>query len=50
MILFDQSGATEYITPYSSDFTDPDLRPQIILDYNPLALEATTWAMIKAGF
>jgi len=49
-ILFDLAGTNEYITPYSSDFTDPDLRPQLILDYNPLALEATTWAMIKAGF
>jgi len=49
-ILFDMAGTEEYITPYSSDFPDPDLRPQLVLDYNPLALEGTTWALIKAGF
>jgi len=49
-ILFDLAGTTEYITPYSSDFTDPDLHPQLILDYNPLALDGTTWVLIKAGF
>ncbi len=53
LFFYNSTGSTtnDYMNVRSSDYTaDSSLRPKLVLDYTPSAIEEATWGEIKAAF
>lgn len=50
-ILFDEDTSSQrYLRVYSSDYSQTEFAPQLIMSYEPLSLDASTWGLIKHSF